>query len=119
MVKKLEGYREKTYDDGTGTKTIGYGHTGPDVHAGKTITKAEADKLLDKDLQQAAQAVDTKINVHLNQNQKDALTSFAFNVGAGALGKSTLRERLNKGEDPNTVIKEELPRWNKAGGKEL
>ena len=47
----------------------------------------------------------------LNQGQFDALLSFCFNVGAGALGRSTLRRRLLAGESAARVIREELPRW--------
>lgn len=32
---------------------------------------------------------------------------------------SSLLKRLNAGEDPNTVIGQELPKWNKGGGKVL
>lgn len=55
----------------------------------------------------------------LNANQYGALVSWAFNVGSGAAKSSTLIQRLNNGENANTVIEQELPRWNKAGGKVL
>jgi hypothetical protein len=42
--------------------------------------------------------------------------SFVFNVGCGNFADSTLLKRLNSGEEPATVAKEELPKWNKAGG---
>jgi lysozyme len=45
--------------------------------------------------------------------------SWAFNVGTGNEKSSTLIKRLNAGEDELTVIKEELPKWNKAGGEVL
>jgi GH24 family phage-related lysozyme (muramidase) len=32
---------------------------------------------------------------------------------------STLLKRLNAGEDPNTVAAQEIPKFNKAGGKVL
>jgi hypothetical protein len=48
-------------------------------------------------------------------HRQAALTSWVFNVGAGAAADSTLRRRLAAGEDPNTVVREELPRWNKGG----
>lgn len=63
--------------------------------------------------------MDTKTEVVLNANQYGALVSWAFNVGCGAAGSSTLLERLNAGESPNTVAEEELPRWNKGGGEVL
>ena len=61
----------------------------------------------------------TTSNVVLNANQYGALVSWAFNVGGGNVGSSTLLRRLNAGESPNTVIAEELPKWNKAGGSVL
>jgi lysozyme len=48
-----------------------------------------------------------------------ALVSWGFNVGTGNVKSSTLIKRLNAGEDELKVIKEELPKWNKAGGKVL
>jgi len=57
--------------------------------------------------------------VTLTDNQVGALGSFSYNVGCGALGRSTLIKRLNAGEDPNTVAAQELPKFNKAGGKVL
>lgn len=60
--------------------------------------------------------LDTTSNVVLNANQYGALVSWAFNVGCGASGSSTLISRLNAGENPNTVAAEELPKWNKGGG---
>lgn len=55
----------------------------------------------------------------LNANQYGALVSWAFNVGGANVQSSTLLRRLNAGEAPNTVIAEELPKWNKAGGQTL
>lgn len=55
----------------------------------------------------------------LNANQYGALVSWAFNVGCGNTGSSTLISRLNNGEEPNTVAAEELPKWNKASGQVL
>lgn len=55
----------------------------------------------------------------LNANQYGALVSWTFNMGCGAAEGSTLVKRLNKGESPNKVISEELPKWVHAGGKVL
>ena len=55
----------------------------------------------------------------MNANMYGALVSWAFNVGTGNEKSSTLIKRLNAGEDELTVIKEELPKWNKAGGNTL
>ena len=115
LIKEFEGCRLTSYTCAAGVLTIGYGSTGPHVTPGKTITQAEADALLLKDVARFEKGVDDLINVPLKQCQFDALVSFAFNCGNGALEESTLRKRLNAGEDPNTVAKEELPRWTNKG----
>jgi GH24 family phage-related lysozyme (muramidase) len=58
-------------------------------------------------------------SVTLNANQYGALVSWAFNVGCGAARSSTLVSRLNAGQDPNTVAREELPRWNRGNNAVL
>lgn len=68
---------------------------------------------------QQAITLDTATAVTLNANQYGALVSWAFNVGNGNVASSTLIKRLNAGEDEATVIAEELPKWNKAGGQTL
>jgi GH24 family phage-related lysozyme (muramidase) len=115
LIKEFEGCRLTSYTCAAGVLTIGYGSTGPHVTPGKTITQAEADALLLKDVARFEKGVDDLITVPLKQCQFDALVSFAFNCGNGALEESTLRKRLNAGEDPNTVAKEELPRWTNKG----
>ena len=116
LIKKWEGCRLEAYLCPANVPTIGYGHTGPDVRMGMTIRQDEAEAMLLNDLQRFAKAVDFQINAPLNNNQRCALISFTFNVGTGALLDSTLRKRLNSGENPNKVAMEELPRWNKGGG---
>lgn len=76
--------------------TIGYGHYGPDVKEGQTITKEEATKLLQQDVQTAENELNQLIkqNVLLTQNQFDALCSLVFNIGVGKFRKSTLRKKL-------------------------
>lgn len=55
----------------------------------------------------------------VNLNQYGALVSWSFNVGCGAAQSSTLLKRLNKGENVNTVLSEELPKWVYGNGKKL
>jgi GH24 family phage-related lysozyme (muramidase) len=119
LIKKFEGCRLEAYLCPAGVWTIGYGHTGTNVKAGLKITQADAEALLLSDIERFARAVDTWIKVDLTNNQWCALISFTFNVGIGALQESTLRKRLNNGEDPVKVAMEELPRWNKGDGKIL
>ena len=119
VVKEFEGLYLTAYVCPAGVLTIGYGHTGPDVYSGMRITAAQAEAYLSTDLQKFANIVNSAVLVPLNRNQRGALTSFTFNVGGGAFRTSTLLRRLNAGEDPNTVAQQELPRWNKGGGKVL
>jgi len=119
LIKKWEGLRLEGYICPAGVPTVGYGHTGPTVKEGMKITEADAEALLLSDVERFASAVDSQIRVPLTDNQRCALISFTFNVGTGALMDSTLRKRLNNGENAQKVAMEELPRWNKGGGKVL
>ena len=118
LLKTWEGCRLSAYPDpasGGAPWTIGYGHTGPDVVPGLTITQQKADAFLQKDVADAANAVERLLpDVALLARQRDALISFCFNVGGGALESSTLRKRLLAGESTALVLKEELPRWCKG-----
>ena len=55
----------------------------------------------------------------LNLNQYGALVSWSFNMGCGAAQSSTLMKRLNKGENVNKVLSQELPKWVHGNGKVL
>ena len=113
LIAKWEGLRAEAYLCPAGVWTIGYGHTGPDVEKGMRISQSAALLLLEADIQPAASAVRSAARVKLNQNQFDALVSFVFNLGAGALGSSTLLGKLNRGDFEGAA--DEFPKWNKAG----
>lgn len=117
LIKGFEGCKLTAYRDMVGVLTIGVGHTGKDVFPGQEITDAEADALLAKDLLRAEHYVTALVTVPLNQNQFDALVSFTFNLGNGALQESTLLKLLNNGE--YTAAKEQFKRWDMAGGKHV
>ena len=91
--------------------TIGYGHTGSDVGKGMMITEEYAEELLRKDLKRFEDAVENTIKVWLTQHEYDAIVSFAFNVGAGALEHSTFARRINRGDNNVACFKEEFPKW--------
>ena len=90
---------------------MGYGHTGIDVYQGMTITEAEAEELLKQDLNRFEDAVTRNINRTLTAHEFDAIVSFTFNVGTGALAESTFRKRMNHNEDKATCFREEFPKW--------
>jgi GH24 family phage-related lysozyme (muramidase) len=119
LIKSFEGLRLKAYKVTDSEKyfTIGYGHYGSDVKEGMEISKKKAEELFEKDVQRFVDGVNELVKVPINQNQFDALVSFAYNVGLGALKKSTLLDLLNGKEYKGAS--EQFERWNKSGGKVL
>ncbi|MFK7088935.1 lysozyme [Chromobacterium violaceum] len=115
LIKQFEGVRLAAYQDMVGVWTIGYGHTGPDVKAGMTITQQQADQLLAADLEKFETGVSKAVIVPLNANQFSALVSFSYNLGLGNLRSSTLLRLLNKGDYDGAAA--QFPRWNRAGGQ--
>jgi lysozyme len=114
LIKRHEGVRLTAYKCPAGVLTIGYGHTGKDVTAGKVITEAEAEKLLRGDLSTAESEVNRRLS-KLNQNQYDALVSFVFNIGTGSFRMSTLLRIAQKTpNDPQ--IRLEFAKWVRGGG---
>ncbi len=116
LIKGFEGLRLSAYQDSAGVWTIGYGHTGG-VRPGQRISQAQAEQYLRSDVRWAEQAVRDNVKVPLSQNQFDALVSFTFNVGAGALKDSTLLKKLNAGDYAGAQA--EFGRWVNAGGQRL
>jgi lysozyme len=80
--------------------TIGVGHYGADVVPNSTITDAQVDALLKKDLRKYEASVNQWIKAPLNQNQFDALVDFAHNEGVGALNptQNTFARLINQGK---------------------
>ena len=117
LIRHYEACRLKAYLCPAGKWTIGVGHTGPEVHQGQTITEEQAMVLLHKDLAWAEAGVSKAITVPLTDNQFAALVSFTFNVGVGALERSTLRKKLNAGE--YDAVPGELMQWIRSNGKIL
>lgn len=117
LIKHFEGCSLVTYKCPAGVWTIGVGSTGPHVKAGMTITQAQADALLAKDMRKFEDGVDKLVRVELDQDEFDACVAFAFNVGLGAFAESTLLKKLNAGDVDGAY--KEFGRWNKANGKVL
>jgi lysozyme len=114
LIKHFEGLRLEAYRCPADVPTIGYGHT-QGVKLGDKITEQEAEDLLRKDLATFERGVNRAVYIPITQGQYDALVSFAFNLGMGALLKSTLLRKLNAGSDASG----EFARWVNAGGKRL
>jgi lysozyme len=117
ITKEFEGCKLKTYKCPAGVWTIGYGHTGADVHEGLEINQERADELLMQDLTEAARYVNIYVKVQLNQNQFDALTDFVYNAGAGSFKSSTLLLTINNEEFDKAA--QEFGKWVKGGGQVL
>ena len=101
LIKRFEGLITHSYLCPANKLTIGYGHTGSDVTEGMIITEKEAENLLKKDLKQLASKITYSLeqdHITVNQNQFDALCSFAFNLGYSALVFSTLWKKLKQGD---------------------
>ena len=115
LIKQYEGCRLAAYRCAAGVWTIGYGHTAG-VHSGMTIPQAQADAYLQQDIAKFEGYVNNPayvpITEQLNQNQFDALVSFAFNLGAGNLRK------LCKGRTA-AQIAQAMTQYCKANGKVL
>lgn len=123
-VKRWEGLKLTSYPDPgsrDGTPyTIGYGHTSDGflkVKRGLSISPKQAEDALEFDLNETAAKVDELVKVELSDNQFGALVSFAFNVGLGAFGKSTLLKKLNKGD--YSAVPGEMAKWVNNDGKKM
>lgn len=122
LVKHFEGCKLTSYVCSAGHNTIGYGNTfyenGVKVKPGDKITQQRAEELLDVILIKFVQQTNELIKSNVNQNQRDALTDFAYNCGIGNLKSSTLLKKVNA--DPNDkTIRDEFMRWTKANKVEL
>ena len=117
LTENFEGLRLTAYPDPAthgDPWTIGYGHTGAEVHQGMTITQDQAEEFLMQDVQKAVQTVNSKEHTDLTQNEFDALVDFVFNCGAGNFAGSTLLKKINAGDMEGAAL--EFQKWDKAAG---
>ena len=122
LIKRFESLRLAPYHDAAGYPTAGWGHLlsrkkWADLSQWPTLTEEQADDLLHRDVPRYERAVRRLVCVPLSRGQFDALVSFTFNLGAGALQASTLRRVLNRGEYHEAI--RQLLRWVHAGGRRL
>ncbi len=117
LTEQFEGLRLTAYQDSVGVWTIGYGHTGPDVYPGLTITQIEAETLLLKDVSTAAGSVNRLVTVPIDQDEFDALVDFVFNLGTAAFAGSTLLRDLNASNLAGAAA--QFQNWDHAGGRVL
>ena len=115
LIKQFEGCRLTAYQCSAGVWTIGYGHTAG-VYKGMKITQAQADAFLKQDIAKFEKYINNPSYVpftdKLNQNQFDALVSFAFNLGQGNVKKLCTGRVMNQ-------IPSAMQQYCKAAGKTL
>jgi lysozyme len=112
-IKHFEGLKLNSYYCVAGRCTIGYGHTGPDIKPGMTITAERAEELLRADLDAAERAVSELVKVPISPGQHAACVDLVFNVGRAAFEKSTLLKMLNRKQFAEAG--EQLMRWVHSG----
>jgi len=133
MIKHHEGVRFKPYQCPAKLWTVGVGHVlYPDQgkipvdqrgayalrpEDNRQFTKEEVDGILRRDLDRFERGVEKFCAVAFTQGEFDALVSFSFNVGLGTLQRSTLRQKLLRGDKEGAA--EELLKYCMAGGKVL
>lgn len=118
MIANFEGKRNSKYLDAVGLPTIGIGHL---IKSGEVfnsvLTDQEVFELFRKDVSGFEKAVARLVKVKINQNQFNALVSFAFNCGIGALESSTLLRVLNEGN--YQLAADNFLKWDKGDGKTI
>ena len=119
FITEFEGLKLKAYLDSIGKATIGIGTitypNGSKVKIGDVCTKEQAIEYLKFYMIDMEKQINSMVKVKLTQNQYDALCSFCYNLGCGALKQSTLLKKINLGDFKGAS--EEFLKWNKAGGK--
>lgn len=118
FIKSREGLRLAAYQDSAGIWTIGYGtilyKDNLPVRKGDTITLNQAEQLIEDEITSKSKKVNAAIiPAVLNQHQFNALVSFAYNAGIGALLSSTLLKRV-KANAADPLIRDSFLVWNKA-----
>ena len=123
LIKQFEGFYSTPYLCPAGIPTIGYGNIFYEDGTKVTlqdnpITEQRASELLEFIANKNfGRFVNITVKVPLNQNQFDALVSFAYNLGNGNLQQSTLLKKLNDSDYIGASL--EFEKWNKSGGKVL
>ena len=90
-IRASESFSARSYDDGVGNQTIGYGHM---VRPGESFTGAISEgkgrELFAADVSHIVDPALDRVTTPLNQNQVDALGSFIYNVGPGNFARSVI-----------------------------
>lgn len=118
LIAGFEGLRLGAYRDGGGVLTIGYGATrlsnGSPIKPGLRWTKEQAEGALEHTVAAVRSVVESLVKVPLTENQLEALTSLAYNIGTAALSGSNLLRRLNAGDYAGCAA--EFMKWDHDNG---
>lgn len=126
LIQRWEGYakdigagRVQAYPDpasGGDPWTIGWGSTGPDIKKGTIWTRQQAEERFLKHVASFSDGVAKAVgSAPTTQDQHDAMTSLAYNIGLGNFSGSTLLKKHRAGDHAGAA--NEFVRWNKAAGK--
>jgi lysozyme len=116
-LTQLEGTRYVPYEDIVNVWTVCQGYAGKDVVRGRTYTPAECKALAESQLAAKGAEVLRCTKVEISQNEYEAYTLFAYNVGTAAFCNSSLLKKLNQGDHVGAC--NGLLAWRMAGGKEV
>lgn len=121
IISIFEGKENEAYQDQGGVWTVGFGNTwnhdeNRPVRQGDKISDKKAIEWLKIAIKDVQNLIDDIVKVPINQNQKDSLTSLAYNIGKSAFAKSTLLRLLNQNA-PKIEVADQFLRWNKVKGK--
>lgn len=111
LIKSFEGLRQKATRLVDGRWSIGYGHT-YSAREGANVTAEDADALLRFDLLPVVDGLNNLVHTPINQNQFDALVSFAFNIGIENFVTSDVLRRINEGRI--TEAAQAMDNWTSA-----
>ena len=120
LIKGFEGFSPIVYICPAGWPTIGYGHMVKEHEKASFadgIDEKAVEALLRSDIGISERAVLRLIQVALDDGQFDSLVSFTFNLGGGALQRSTLRRKVNREEHDD--VPDEFRKWVWGGGHKL
>jgi lysozyme len=116
LIRNFEGYSPLRYRDSAGLWTIGVGHLiRPGERFDEPLLGDAAEALFQQDLAPKVAAVNARVSVPLFQGQFDAVVSWTYNLGEGALKSSTMLKKINAAR--HDEVPGQMKRWNKAGGK--
>jgi len=133
VIRHHEGVRQRPYRCPARLWTVGVGHV---IYAeqgrlkleerdafplrledDRVFPMEEVNGILAADLQRFERGVEKLCPIPLTQGMFDGLTSFSFNCGLGTLQRSTLRQKLLRGDKAGAA--EEFLKYCMGGGKIL